>query len=382
MSLHFIAALPGLTSRQSVQGGRFLFLHPDDARYKGVCDADRGIEGYLASFSTPFGNQLRPPVVAVEQARKRPVPATDLAMFRDCIAIAAIIDARRRSDGARPSGFDHSDSFEFYPVHPGRDDDSVYLHTASERGVHELAQFRGQPNPVVLHPYHRHLDFDQALLTPLLQLFARKRARRDLWIRVSRALHAAFLACQAPFLHLGGQLDLGMTTSLWVTAFEVLVHPGGSDDVRFDHVKQALLSIPWPEKALRRQSRVAVDTRKKEKRTRPLAEPHTTPPVQLYGRLYAARNAYLHGDPEYAKVQRHLFHGRRGSLQVQAPILFRFLLLRELAHVGLYSFPRVPSWRDPMPADKKARYSAEFKRWLPEREVARHLLRRRSSPED
>jgi hypothetical protein len=276
----------------------------------------------------------------------------------------------------RPSGFPYSDSFDFYTVHPGRDGKHVTLRTPTEEGLHDLSKFHGQPSPVVLHPYHQSVEFDDVLATPLLALFASRRVEKGLRARVLRSLHAAYAACRAPFHHLGGSLDVGMTTSLWVTAFEVLAHRGGPGDVKPEHVRELIKSVPWPDRSLRRRSRVPVVGA-----GRPVPDGRAIPPVQIYGRLYAARCAYLHGEPELGEARRHLSDGRRGRLEAQAAILYRFVLLKVLAGAGLYEFPHVPVWRDPMSEERKARFGREIGPWYHEREVGKALLRpKRTEP--
>lgn len=370
MPLDFVAALPGITLRESRSAGRYHLLAPGSPEYTAVVSQDAAVGTYLGRFSTPFGVALKPAIVCVARQARRP-NARDLVAFRDCIAIPAIVEARRQGLIANsPRGFPYSDSFDFYTVHPGRDGTHVTLRTPTEEGLHDLAKFHGQPTPVVLHPYHQSVDFDDVLGVPLLALFAGRRVDKALRARVLRSLHAAYAACRAPFHHLGGSLDVGMTTSLWVTAFEVLAHPGGPGDVKPEHVRELIKSIPWPDRSLRRRSRVPVVGA-----GRRIPDGRAIPPVQIYGRLYAARCAYLHGEPDLDDARRHLSDGRRGRPEAQAAILYRFVLLKVLADAGLYSFPQVPRWRDGMSDARKAAFAQAFGAWFHEREVGKALLR-------
>lgn len=370
MPIDFVAALPGLVLKHCRSAGRYHLLAPGSPEYDAILGQERAVADYLGRFSTPFGDQLNPPIIGATRQARRP-NARDLVAFRDCVAIPAIIEARRQElTQGRPRGFPYSDSFDFYTVHPARDGESVTLHTPREIGTHELASFHGQPTPLLLHPNHQSVEFDDVLGLPLLSLFASRRVDRALRAKILRSLHAAYAACRAPFHHLGGSLDFGMTTSSWVTAFEVLAHPGGTGDVTWKHVSELINRVPWPDPSLRRRSRVpVVGAGRRGPKGR------VNPPVQVYGRLYAARNAYLHGEPELAAARRHLSDGRRGRMEAQAAILYRFVLLRVLADAGLYDFPRVPAWRDGMSEERRARYGREFARDYHERQVGRALLR-------
>lgn len=359
--LEFVAALPSLIVHESREAGRFVLLPPADPRYAEITARDSGVAAYLRKFQTPFGVKLSPPVICFDRLARQ-ADGRSLSRFRDCIAVAAIVEARRKTlVSGRITGFIQSDSFDFYPVHPGRDRTHVYLRTASEEGLHELSALRGQCSPAVLHPQHQLAEFDDVLLTPLLKVFAGRRVAGGLRTRIFRSLHAAYAACRAPFHQLGSALDLGMTTSMWVTAFEVLVHPGGHEDVRFKHVSEAIRRIPWPDSELRRNSRVQM---RNSRGKRP--EGLTTIPLQLYGRLYATRCAFLHGEPDLSAAKTHLNDGRRGRLAEQVAVLYRFTLLRVLADAGLYEFPTVPDWRNPMSETQKEGFRTQFGRWWDE----------------
>lgn len=363
MELDFVSALPGIVLRESRSRGRYRLLSPNSSEYATVASRDAAVASYLGRFSTPFGVSLKPAMICVTRQTQRPY-AEDLVAFRDCIAIPAIIEARRqRLITNRPIGFSHSDSFDFYPVNLGIDHEYVTLRTPTEEGLHDLAAFSGQPTPLVLHPYHQEVEFDEVLLEPLLALFDAK--RMGVRTRVLRSLHAAYAACRAPFHHLGGSLDVGMTTSLWVTAFEILAHPGGSEDVTWEGVNNLIEKVDWPDEALRTKGQLPVLGAKRKK-----PRGSVSAPVQLYEHLYAARCAYLHGEPELDVAWEIL----RGPLQEQAAVLYRFVLLRVLADAGLYSFPRAPHWEEGMSEERRALYLCEFGRWHHEHEVGKALL--------
>jgi hypothetical protein len=75
------------------------------------------------------------------------------------------------------------------------------------------------------------LVFDQPLLDRLFrtwrQCYLRKRNRKKL-LRLFRALEVAFHAALFPADGLTSINDVGSRIALWVSAFEVLCHPGGA----------------------------------------------------------------------------------------------------------------------------------------------------------
>lgn len=234
--------------------------------------------------------------------------------------------------------------------------------------MHNVHDLFAQPHPAVLYPEHQRLELDQPLLDAMLRLFVDRRAPKALRTKIFRAVHAGFAASRAPFTHLGGTLDHGLPLCLWVTAFEVLAHPGGPGDVRPEHVHELLRQVPWPAPALRRKGRSEVPAKGTRK---PL--PGGTVPVQLYSRLYRARCAFLHGEPDLRAARVHMVDGRRGPLPHQAAVLFRFALLQVLAQHGYHSFPALGRWSPSLPDAQKREYGAAVHRLYDECTVSEAL---------
>jgi hypothetical protein len=111
---------------------------------------------------------------------------------------------------------------------------------------------------------------------------------------------------------------------MWVSAFEILANPH-IVKVKFEDVGAMIKAIPWRDRKLRVKNRAAVGSKKGEK---------TTLPVQIYGRLYQTRNAYMHGNA--LRKGEYEFHKRKrwGNLFFQAPALYRCVLMHTLNSKG------------------------------------------------
>jgi hypothetical protein len=81
--------------------------------------------------------------------------------------------------------------------------------------------------------------------------------------------------------------DVGRVVSLWVSAFEILVHPGGSGQANRDKVFEMIERTQW---AIPESGQHTHDTGGKTKVKRTLAS-------WLYQVLYECRNDFLHGNP-------------------------------------------------------------------------------------
>lgn len=78
-------------------------------------------------------------------------------------------------------------------------------------GTHEVARFKGQSSPALFRTQLSCSDIDQPLLAALMT-------------RWRRRYEASLLPAGTDTIF----YDVGRIVSLWVSAFEILVHPGGS----------------------------------------------------------------------------------------------------------------------------------------------------------
>ena len=166
------------------------------------------------------------------------------------------------------------------------------------------------------------LVIDQPLLERLLrawsQCYLRHRNRRGL-LRLFRALEVAFHALLFPADGLTSINDVGTRIALWVSAFEVLCHPGGNVNKR--HVQKVISDAPFTERVL---------TLKRFTVSYSGIRSRVTFPEAVYDDLYWARNQFLHGMP----VRQRMLHYRQSvaytALTDVAPVLFNAALVSRL----------------------------------------------------
>jgi hypothetical protein len=94
-------------------------------------------------------------------------------------------------------------------------------------------------------------------------------------------------AARNPALVAATFYDVGRTLALWVSAFEILTHPGGAGQANFTTVADVIEKVKWldPELGAAAHS-VFVG---KQAAQRPLA-------TWVYKKIYDLRNDYLHGN--------------------------------------------------------------------------------------
>lgn len=180
-------------------------------------------------------------------------------------------------------------------------------------------------------------DFDQPLFDALLARWRRhylgNRARwsdRALFRSLNMAFHAAALPAGVGVT----LFDLGRSVSLWVSALEILSHP---------RVTKAGLSTVYPlferiaycDQQVGRRQYSAYNLNQKKN----VKEPRRPLPCWMYGKLYQARNHFLHGNRVSIKTLSPT--GVQTGLFWLAPSLYRLALS---SFLGLVADRGLPYW--------------------------------------
>lgn len=210
----------------------------------------------------------------------------------------------------------YSDHFVFGYHIPLRDG-WVGTLTGIVEGVNdEVHKFCGQPSPQIGSPDFFKTQVDPVLLSRLMTAWKLRYQylRGDYNLRkLFRALAVAFQASRYPSDGLTSVNDVGLRIASWVSAFEVLFHPGPDGKVNEKVVLDAIGAIKWPSARLNaRRFRLELERK-------PYAANF---PQAAYDELYHARNKFLHGE-KVTRGDQHLHRSaRRIPLMLLAPLLF------------------------------------------------------------
>jgi len=133
-----------------------------------------------------------------------------------------------------------------------------------------------------------------------------------------RSLEVAFQASRFPSDGFSSINDVGTRIGLWVSAFEVLFHPGGGS-VNKHLVQVAIARTRLKDPRLRRN----LYRRTWGRPPRTFSIPF---PALVYDDLYRARNAFMHGNPVTALDLLFRRSGKYPPLIVLAPLLYSVAL--------------------------------------------------------
>ncbi|WP_340115736.1 hypothetical protein [Pelagibius sp. 7325] len=364
--------LPNIEIDKAIDTEYFALAPTSDPRVKKLKKQHPEFREFIGSFRDSFKNRLRPAVILTrDDAPKRLKTVDAVGGFRDILAASTVPKANAENtiyDGGRDR-IGYSSAFSVYPWALTTNLDHIVALTPAFLGVHEARAFQGQSSPELPPVRASRRDFDFPLFRALQERWlGRFNAASPAWsdIALFRSLNMANQAMMIP-----GGTDatihhFGRTISFWVSAFEILVHPGGDGRANLNKVFELLENAPWIEKRCRH--RLYETGTKNKKARRNLA-------CWLYRELNNRRNDFLHGNPVTRASLRVPYSGR-GLIYV-APVLYR---------LGLTSFLGL-SWNREVPApenaDQFAQYITEHSEFhSPQKDAERALLMARISVDE
>jgi len=287
-----VFVLPNLPLQAAIGCDIAVIAPANDPRVTAIKRAQPMFRRFLNRFSDNFGQKFEPSVLLVNaEAPPAFLDISALASFRDLVAIATTSYGRglelRQRRGHRVM---FGEAFAIYPWMLDRHYEDVIGSTPAILGTHEVASFKGQSSPAIFRTPVDERDIDQPLLAALLGHWTRRyEAAEPAWVDVviMRSLNMAYNASLLPAGTDTTFYDVGRVVSLWVSAFEILVHPGGNGQANRDKVFELIEKTAW---AIPASAALAHDTGGKTKVKRTLAS-------WIYQALYDCRNDFLHGNP-------------------------------------------------------------------------------------
>ena len=309
-----VFALPNLALDEAIETTVAALVPSHDTRVKGLREKHSSFDQFLRRFSDSFGVRFEPALILLKaDAPKMFFDIGALSSFRNLIAISAVVQ-NRALNMLHPDN--HSavfgEVFAFYPWMIDEQYQRLRILTPAVMGTHYVGKLQGQSSPALSRPYVTVSSFD----APILQDFLRRwehhyGAEKPDWhdVRIFRSLNMAYHASLMPALSDATFLDIGRLICLWVSALEILVHPGGTEKVNRKYVINHIDQAHW-ERSVLSERRYTVRGESVAKRT--LA-------AWLCDKLYDYRNDFLHGN----RVDRNsirLPHTNRSIFEYAAPL--------------------------------------------------------------
>ena len=314
-----VAILPNISARKPLDGEVIALVPRSDPRIEALSAAHPKLASLLSRFTDAFQVALDPVVLIVRDDVIPQLTVDALASFRDLVVVSVVPYCRALATmNGNPHHIFYSDWFALYPWMLGTDNDHLVARTAAMTALHVVDEFHGQSSPEI-PPMQLH-ELDKPLFEVLVKRWKRRYlAKRPRWSdhALFRSLNMANQAAQVPANREPVLYDLGRIVALWVSAFEILAHPkrGVSG---LPSVYPLLEKVNYQDRRVARCSYLAFVGRKN------IPRPRRCRPCWLYGRLYQARCAFLHGGP--IRISLLIPKNSKEGLFWLAPLLYRLAL--------------------------------------------------------
>ena len=366
-----IAVLPNICFEDSIEGGCIAIASARDPRVESAAWQQPQLRDFLARFFNSHDNPITPSVILWDGSCGQEFPEFNaVCSFRDAVAASHVLLARARSMTASfPPSTQWMDSFSLYPWMIARDPQYIICRTPAVHGLHEVKSFRGQSSPGLSYGSLRRGDRDQPLSDALSRKWNevyRSNSTSHANVALFRSLNMAYRAGSTPGDADATDYDYGRSVALWVSAFEILAHPGGSGKADLLKVYDLLERAPYNSTSVSSAAYPAYSSGKQTASKRNLA-------CWLYGELYQARNDFIHGNP--LSPDRLIVKVSERHLLSYAPPLFRVALSSALSIRS--SQPKPPT----SDADALAKWELdETTFYIAQRSIERALLTCKDAP--
>ena len=272
-----------------------------------------------------------------------------MASMRDILSASVVPLARARFlNGLQTGRLCFSNAFDFYPWMIDRQFEDLMMLTPGTRGIDEVSDFRGQLSPEFVIPATvGNGDIDGPLFEALVSrwcAFYRRRNASSRQRSLLRSLNMAHHAGQLPGNQDTTAYDYGRLIALWVSALEILAHPG-TGRVDFWKVCDLLERASWDARDNRNRTfKIRARSRSPQRRRRV---------CRVYETLYDARNDFLHGN----KIRKRAINigSKTVALHKMGALLYRMALSAALE----VSRPEVPGDWAGMTWEEKGKHMSD-----------------------
>ncbi len=211
-----------------------------------------------------------------------------IVSFRNIVAISTILREWIPNILSGDSGIDsvlYSDYFDLFPL-SSYGDKYYTISTPASNSLVGNAKVKYQRNYVLPKLNFFHIDTNDEILNSLLKLWNEHFIKRRNNKRVSlfRSLQIVYSACKMPVDNFSTIYDYGMKLGFWVSAFEVLFHPGKNNYIGYRDILKKLSEVKFKLSILNRKM-YKIDNLLKSNVV-----------GKAYKEIYDNRNAFFHGN--------------------------------------------------------------------------------------
>lgn len=232
-SWSFVTVFPNLSETYSFETPFALIVPSDDNRVIEIRKKFRPIDNLLDSFIDTNLNKIKPHVLllhnkiySVKKNRHSAIVA-----FRNIVAISVILDSwipimHNKHNNIFSTLF--SDYYEFFPL-GGYGEKAYFVNSPALNSVVANAKIKYQSSFYLPESSRFNLFVDIRFFNNLMKIWENVfyyKKNDHIYSSIFRSLQLAFSALKMPLDNFSTIYDYGTKIGLWISAFEILFHPG------------------------------------------------------------------------------------------------------------------------------------------------------------
>ncbi|TWT52015.1 hypothetical protein [Allorhodopirellula solitaria] len=322
--------MPQISFTESIENQSLALVPFSDPRFVAIANSCDATNALKSGLTDAFGRDCKSSALLVNSNAPGNIDFVAVLDFRNAVAISSLIDGFSLQLSGGNAGYPQwSNYFDFYSYTPTTDGNLVGQSLALT-GYERSEGFAGQTTPYLPPSTSIHPGVDNGVLDALLLQWNRKhlnkksdRGTRALFRSLQVASAASRLpgvGTRVPTIH-----DLGLSVATWVSAFEVLSHPGNGNANKTT-VLDCLEDASWMSPKLKARSYQSKSHSGKTVRRINFCQ-------RLYTELYQTRNDFLHGNKVAFKSLFPFRDDRLPSLPAIAVLVYRAALEGFLRHL-------------------------------------------------
>ena len=243
-------ALPNIDVEEPIEIAGMALVSLRDERIHEIADEHKTFAAYIDKFELEFGDRILPSIIIWRDDSEtlyRSIEAIN--GFRDAVCLSVVPYGwaqTLRFD--RPSDILYGSWFSVYPWMTDKNYEYVVMQSVAQLGLHLVEELKPQSTPGVTPRPLRPNMIDRTLLDALLKRWSiRYQTEQASWSDTAlyRSLNMANVASLLPSNAQVTDYDIGRSVALWVSAFEILAHPGGEQQSGFLQVYDILDKVNW-----------------------------------------------------------------------------------------------------------------------------------------
>jgi hypothetical protein len=316
--------MPNMCINEPFENEYLAIVSPEDDRCIEINRRHPTFLPFLDRFTDPFRRKVIPSVLLMRGDAPGWVKSWEaVGGFRDILSISTVVYNRTAVlTHSLPRNYQYSTSFDFYAWMLSKDYLKLLATNPALHGFELADEFHGQTTAGLPTSNFDRLDFDEFILKALLAEWTTRFSKpTPSWrsLALFRSLNMAHAAAQIPGVVEVTNSSLGRNVGLWVSAFEILAHPG-NEDTGVKRVYDLLDQVDWRTQDCQEKIHGCY-----EGRTRKGRGPRRNVACWIYGEINHARIDYLHGNP--IGDDRLIVKATGKNLFTYVPSLYRMLLV-------------------------------------------------------